>query len=231
MGSIAVRRGNKADLPILASGEPGFAVDEQEVFIGTGSSNIRILTSDDLLTFGTTAGSMCEGNDSRLVDDVLTYASTANFPATGVSGIIYIAENTNLLYRWDTTTEDYILLGEIPTTPAPTFTVTSVSMNEMAESSLTIQNYDADNTYTVESLDTAKATVARSGSSFVITTEHVASNTSVSVRIKATAPEYLSSDWTTITVNISTITFYADDAIQVVDFTDEALYSTNWSLV
>jgi len=34
------------------------------------------------------------------VDDVLTYANLAAFPGAGATGIIYIAEDTNLSYRW-----------------------------------------------------------------------------------------------------------------------------------
>lgn len=34
------------------------------------------------------------------VDDVIEYASKANFPATGEEGKIYIAKDTNLTYRW-----------------------------------------------------------------------------------------------------------------------------------
>ena len=34
------------------------------------------------------------------VDDVLEYATLGNFPATGASGIIYIAIDTNRQYRW-----------------------------------------------------------------------------------------------------------------------------------
>lgn len=34
------------------------------------------------------------------VDDVLEYTNLAAFPATGTSGIIYIAQNTNKTYRW-----------------------------------------------------------------------------------------------------------------------------------
>lgn len=34
------------------------------------------------------------------VDDVLEYASASEFPATGESGKIYVAVNTNLTYRW-----------------------------------------------------------------------------------------------------------------------------------
>ena len=34
------------------------------------------------------------------VDDVLEYAATTNFPATGETGKIYVATGTNLTYRW-----------------------------------------------------------------------------------------------------------------------------------
>ena len=34
------------------------------------------------------------------VDDVLEYASKSNFPATGETGKIYIAKDTNITYRW-----------------------------------------------------------------------------------------------------------------------------------
>ena len=34
------------------------------------------------------------------VDDVLEYAGTANFPATGESGKIYVDINASLCYRW-----------------------------------------------------------------------------------------------------------------------------------
>ena len=43
------------------------------------------------------------GNESSLpsyVDDVLEFANLASFPATGESGKIYIALDTNLTYRW-----------------------------------------------------------------------------------------------------------------------------------
>lgn len=34
------------------------------------------------------------------VDDVLEYANLAAFPATGTAGIIYVAIDTNMTYRW-----------------------------------------------------------------------------------------------------------------------------------
>jgi hypothetical protein len=38
------------------------------------------------------------------VDDVLEYPTRANFPATGTSGVIYVATDTNKTYRWSGST-------------------------------------------------------------------------------------------------------------------------------
>lgn len=43
------------------------------------------------------------------VDDVLEYPSLSDFPAEGTSGIIYIATNTNITYRWGGST--YVPIG------------------------------------------------------------------------------------------------------------------------
>jgi hypothetical protein len=54
------------------------------------------------------------------VDDVLEYASTAAFPATGESGKIYIATDTNKTYRWSGTgyaeISESLALGETAST-------------------------------------------------------------------------------------------------------------------
>lgn len=54
------------------------------------------------------------------VDDVLEYADLASFPATGVSGKIYVAIDTNKSYRWSGSTyvhlDDSVALGETSAT-------------------------------------------------------------------------------------------------------------------
>ena len=54
------------------------------------------------------------------VDDVLEYASLANFPLTGETGKIYVALNTNLTYRWSGSAyveiSPSLALGETSTT-------------------------------------------------------------------------------------------------------------------
>ena len=44
------------------------------------------------------------------VDDALEFANLAAFPVTGESGIIYLAIDTNLIYRW--TGSIYVLIGD-----------------------------------------------------------------------------------------------------------------------
>lgn len=57
------------------------------------------------------------------VDDVLEYASTSSFPATGESGKIYIATDTNKTYRWGGTgyveISESLALGETASTAYP----------------------------------------------------------------------------------------------------------------
>lgn len=42
---IYLRRGNKADLPVLGSGEPGFATDTKQLFIGSPTGNAQVAMS------------------------------------------------------------------------------------------------------------------------------------------------------------------------------------------
>lgn len=45
---IQVKRGNKADLPILSDGEYGFCQDTSEIFIGNGGTNTKIYPTTSL---------------------------------------------------------------------------------------------------------------------------------------------------------------------------------------
>jgi hypothetical protein len=55
-------------------------------------------------------GLVPSANLPSFVDDALEFANLAAFPVTGVSGKIYIALNTNLIYRWTGST--YVLIGD-----------------------------------------------------------------------------------------------------------------------
>jgi hypothetical protein len=58
------------------------------------------------------------------VDDVLEYANVAAFPATGVSGVIYVAIDTSKTYRWSGST--YV---EISASPGTTDALTEGTVN------------------------------------------------------------------------------------------------------
>jgi len=57
------------------------------------------------ITSGTLSDSQLSANvvfttDARLNDEIVEYALPANFPATGVSSILYVATDTSRAYRW-----------------------------------------------------------------------------------------------------------------------------------
>jgi len=65
-------------------------------------------------------GKVPAGQLPSYVDDVLEYADLAAFPVTGTSGIIYVAIDTNMTYRWSGTVyveiSTSVALGETSTT-------------------------------------------------------------------------------------------------------------------
>ena len=66
------------------------------------------VNSDDLFSDGKVKASLLPS----YVDDVLEYASTSAFPATGETGKIYVAKDTNKTYRWSGTL--YVELSPAP---------------------------------------------------------------------------------------------------------------------
>ena len=60
------------------------------------------------------------------VDDVLEYANLASFPATGETGKIYVAIDTNKTYRWSGSTYIYITSGAVDSVAGKTGVVSLV---------------------------------------------------------------------------------------------------------
>jgi hypothetical protein len=58
------------------------------------------------------------------VDDVLEYTNLAGFPATGETGKIYVAKDTNKTYRWGGTAYIYITSGAVDSVAGKTGVVT-----------------------------------------------------------------------------------------------------------
>lgn len=99
--------------------------DGDAVNLGQLNTAIQNNVSDKL---GTANGIATLGSDGKVpsaqlpsyVDDVLSYATRNGFPSTGESAKIYVAEDTNLTYRWTGTTyveiSSSLALGETSST-------------------------------------------------------------------------------------------------------------------
>ena len=71
------------------------------------------MLNDVLNSLNSASGTISADRLPSYVDDVLEFATLANFPTTGESGKIYIAQNTNLSYRWTGST--YIDISSVGT--------------------------------------------------------------------------------------------------------------------
>lgn len=99
------------------------------------------------------------------VDDVLEYNSSANFPSTGETGKIYVATNTNLIYRWS---------GSAYVEISPSLALGTTSS--------TAYRGDYGNTAYAHATDSSRLTTAKSSGFYKIATTaqgHVASVTAV----------------------------------------------------
>jgi hypothetical protein len=72
------------------------------------------------------AGLVPTGQLPSFVDDVLEFANLAGFPATGATGKIYVAIDTNKTYRWSGTVYVYITSGAVDSVVGKTGIVTLV---------------------------------------------------------------------------------------------------------
>ena len=90
----------------------------------TGTANQALTANGDVFDLNTKAdlvgGKVPSSQLPSYVDDVLEFANLASFPATGESGKIYIAIDTNITYRWSGTgyaeISASLALGETPST-------------------------------------------------------------------------------------------------------------------
>lgn len=86
-----------------------------DITINAVDSTARIASSEK----GVANGVATLGADGKVpaaqlpsfVDDVLEFASLAGFPATGATSVIYVALDTNKIYRWSGSTYVEISVG------------------------------------------------------------------------------------------------------------------------
>ncbi|NBP16742.1 hypothetical protein EBU95_20540, partial [bacterium] len=96
------------------------------------------------------------------VDDVLEYTNLAGFPATGETGKIYVAKDTNKTYRWSGSAYIYITSGAVDSVAGKTGVVT------LTKSDVGLGNVDntADATKSVASAATLTTARTIAGVSF-----------------------------------------------------------------
>lgn len=95
---------------IVIGGSVSYTLDASVDLGGASTSDGKVPTQKAVKTYVDTkaigmaeldgSGKVLSSQLPSYVDDVLEYSSLVAFPVTGESGKIYIAQNTNLSYRW-----------------------------------------------------------------------------------------------------------------------------------
>ena len=89
------------------------SVTKTQVGLGNVTNDAQVKRSEMGVANGVatldTTGKVPSSQLPSYVDDVLEYDNKASFPATGESGKIYVAKDTNLTYRWSGTA--YVIIS------------------------------------------------------------------------------------------------------------------------
>lgn len=101
----------------------------QSAFTAVGSAiKSKISTSEKGVANGVATldgtGKIPSAQLPSYVDDVVEYASLGNFPATGTSGVLYIAIDTNRQYRWAGSSYQIITSGAVDSVAGKTGVIT-----------------------------------------------------------------------------------------------------------
>ena len=114
------------------------------------SSNVSVTGYTDYREFGKFAGVDANKVPSAqlpsYVDDVLEYANLAAFPATGATGVIYVAIDTNKTYRWSGSAYVYITSGGVDSVNGLTGVVTLGTMSSQDATAVNIDGGTIDGT-------------------------------------------------------------------------------------
>ncbi len=71
---IQIKRGNKADLPVLNDGEMGLCVDTQEVFVGSNGTNIPVGVQTEIVNnlTETVTGKALDATQGKVLNDLVS---------------------------------------------------------------------------------------------------------------------------------------------------------------
>ena len=116
---IQIKRGLKANLPVLDAGEPAFTTDTKEFFVGDGTSNVEFAKQEDLeiinnqvsdLNFQTAGGT---GTSIILtINQTMTNGLAVTFIASANNGGAVTTINGKALYKPNTTTVPNLIAGK-----------------------------------------------------------------------------------------------------------------------
>jgi hypothetical protein len=181
-GSLSTARGGLGANASTQSGVPLFATGAVAFTATTGTGNIVRATAldakEDISNKGTANGYAPLDATSKVsatylpayVDDVLEFASLAAFPVTGTAGIIYVALDTNKVYRWSGST-----YTEISPSPGTTDAVPEGATNKY---------------YTDERVDDRAAALIKNGTGITWAYDDAAGTLTPTVTVSAT-PVYV----------------------------------------
>lgn len=88
---IQVRRGLKANLPILAIGEPAFCTDTKELYIGTSTGNVKMSYDSSLSDY---TKLIPYGNDTGTVNALVVSTPTITALTAGMAISIKVKNTT-----------------------------------------------------------------------------------------------------------------------------------------
>lgn len=119
MRTLQFKRGEKANLPTLAAGEPGWTTDEKRLYVGTGSENVALPTKADVDGKAATSHTHTK---SQITDFPSSLKNPAALTFTGAATGSYdgsVAKNVNIPAYSNMTAATADAAGKAGLVPAP----------------------------------------------------------------------------------------------------------------
>ena len=155
-------------------------------------------------------------------------ASVAVLPEGTINDALIATDKT-----WSSQKISDEIVANSSVTEPPSLSSVSTTINENSSTTVTITDYSQYVDYSVDTLDPLIVTASVTGNTITINGEDITDGTNKTgtIRVNAKAPGLPVSDWVEVTVNVIYVPIVADDAIQVVDFSDEELFNDGFNQV